>query len=169
MSDLRSSSARTQEQNVWQPVLRDSLEAHNPSGIPRLRTGNIEGPYNVTGISETPSRKRLFICKPTTAAKEAPCAAEILSAVARRAFRRPVTANRHRSADGVSITTLARKAATSTPASAPAWREFWPVRHLSFVPKNDPATLPAGRAASHHRSRTGVAPFVLPVEQHSRR
>src|SRR5262249_61161502 len=50
------------------------------------------GPYNVTGVSETPARKRLFICKPTTAAKEAPCAAEILSAVARRAFRRAVTA-----------------------------------------------------------------------------
>jgi hypothetical protein len=82
----------TQEQNVWQPVLRDSLEAHNPSGIPRLRSGNIQGPYNVTGISETPSRKRLFICKPSSAATEASCANTILSAVARRAFRRPVTA-----------------------------------------------------------------------------
>jgi mono/diheme cytochrome c family protein len=81
----------TQEQNMWQPVLRDSLEAHNPSGIPRLRTGNIEGPYNVTGITETPSRARLFVCKPATAAKETACASEILSAVARRAFRRPVT------------------------------------------------------------------------------
>jgi cytochrome c5 len=81
----------TQEQNMWQPVLRDSLEAHNPSGIPRLRTGNIEGPYNVTGISETPARKKLFTCKPTSAAKEGPCAAEILSGVARRAYRRPVT------------------------------------------------------------------------------
>jgi len=80
----------TQEQNMWQPVLRDSLEAHNPSGIPRLRTGNIEGPYNVTGVSETPARKRLFVCKPASASKEAPCAYEILSAVARRAFRRPV-------------------------------------------------------------------------------
>ena len=83
----------TQEQNMWQPVLRDSLEAHNPSGIPRLRTGNILGPYNVTGISETPSRKLLFTCKPKSAAQEAPCAAEVLSAVARRAFRRPVTAS----------------------------------------------------------------------------
>jgi mono/diheme cytochrome c family protein len=81
------------EQNAWQPVLRDSLEAHNPSGLPRLRTGNIEGPFNVTGISETPTRKRLFTCKPVTAAKEAPCASEILSAVARRAYRRPVGAN----------------------------------------------------------------------------
>jgi len=49
------------EQNAWQPVLRDSLEAHNPSGLPRLRTGNIEGPFNVTGISETPTRKRLHM------------------------------------------------------------------------------------------------------------
>jgi mono/diheme cytochrome c family protein len=81
-----------QEQNVWQPVLRDSLEAHNPSGTARLRTGNIEGPYNVTGISETPSRKRLFTCQPKTPAQETPCATEILSAVARRAFRRPVVA-----------------------------------------------------------------------------
>src|ERR1044071_9119364 len=82
----------TQEQNMWQPVLRDSLEAHNPSGIPRLRTGNIQGPFNVTGVSDTPARKRLFTCKPATAAKEGPCASEILSNVARRAFRRPVTA-----------------------------------------------------------------------------
>jgi hypothetical protein len=81
-----------QEQNVWQPVLRDSLEAHNPSGTLRLRTGNIEGPYNVTGISDTPSRKRLFICTPASPAQEAPCAARILSDVARRAFRRPVVA-----------------------------------------------------------------------------
>jgi hypothetical protein len=82
----------TQEQNVWQPILRDSLEAHNPSGIPRLRSGNIQGPYNVTGVSETSSRKRLFICKPSSAATETSCATTILSAVARRAFRRPVTA-----------------------------------------------------------------------------
>ena len=81
------------EQNAWQPVLRESLEAHNPSGLPRLRTGNIEGPYNVTGIGDTPVRRRLFTCKPATAAKEAPCASEILSAVARRAYRRPVGAN----------------------------------------------------------------------------
>jgi cytochrome c5 len=78
------------EQNVWQPVLRDSLEAHNPSGIPRLRTGNVEGPYNVTGVSDTPMRGRILTCRPASAAEEAPCAAEILSGVARRAFRRPV-------------------------------------------------------------------------------
>jgi hypothetical protein len=78
------------EQNVWQPVLRDSLEAHNPAGLPRLRTGNIEGPYNVTGISSTPTRSRLFVCAPAAPAQDTACATKILSSVARRAFRRPV-------------------------------------------------------------------------------
>jgi mono/diheme cytochrome c family protein len=81
----------TQEQNMWQPVLRSSQEAHNPSGLPRLRNGIIEGPYDPTGLSSTDSRKKLFVCTPKTAAQEAPCANTILSTVARRAFRRPVT------------------------------------------------------------------------------
>jgi hypothetical protein len=79
------------EQNAWEPGLRASLEVHNPSGMPRLEDGVIEGPFNVTGVSETPSRERIFVCRPTTQAQEPGCAAEILSKLARRAFRRPVT------------------------------------------------------------------------------
>ena len=82
----------TQEQNAWQPVLRATQEAHNPSGMPRLRNGIIEGPYNASGVSASASRQRLFVCTPTTAAEEAACAEKILATVARRAFRRPVTA-----------------------------------------------------------------------------
>jgi hypothetical protein len=81
----------TQEQNVWRPSLRASQEAHNPAGLPRLRNGIIEGPYSPTGVSESASRKRLFVCTPRSAAQEPPCAEQILSSVARRAFRRPVT------------------------------------------------------------------------------
>ena len=94
----------TQEQNVWQPVLRDSQEAHNPSGMPRLRNGNHRRP--VQRHRRQPQRdrvRRLFVCTPTTAAQEAPCADKILSAVARRAFRRPVVDDRHRRAAGASI------------------------------------------------------------------
>ena len=80
-----------EEQNVWQPLLRASQEAHNPSGLPRLRNGMIEGPFNVTGLSEMPSRKMLFVCTPTAASQEASCADRILSTVAKRAFRRPVS------------------------------------------------------------------------------
>jgi mono/diheme cytochrome c family protein len=81
----------TQEQNIWRPSLRASQEAHNPSGLPRLRNGIIEGPYGPSGVSESASRRRLFVCTPKSAAMETPCAEQILSTVARRAFRRPVT------------------------------------------------------------------------------
>ncbi|HEY3519091.1 MAG TPA: DUF1587 domain-containing protein, partial [Gammaproteobacteria bacterium] len=49
------------EQNAWEPGLRASLEAHNPSGMPRLEYGVVQGPYNVTGVSDTPTRERIFV------------------------------------------------------------------------------------------------------------
>ncbi|MGC4083238.1 MAG: DUF1595 domain-containing protein [Vicinamibacterales bacterium] len=51
----------------------------------------IEGPLTVTGISETPSRTRIFSCRPARPADEAACAEKIVSTLARRAYRRPVT------------------------------------------------------------------------------
>ena len=51
----------------------------------------ISGPYNATGPGETPSRSRIFVCRPTSSEDEEPCAREILSTLARRAYRRPVT------------------------------------------------------------------------------
>jgi hypothetical protein len=50
----------------------------------------ILGPYNATGSGQTPSRDRIFICRPAAAAQEQTCARKILSALARRAYRRPV-------------------------------------------------------------------------------
>src|SRR6185436_14079020 len=81
-----------QRQDVWRPSLRDSQEIHMIGGLPRLRTVNVEGPYNVKGISSTPSRERLFVCRPASAAEEPACAEKILMNLARRAYRRPVTA-----------------------------------------------------------------------------
>jgi len=86
------------EQNVWQPALRASLEIHNPSGMPRLEYGAVEGPYNATGVSNTPSRDRIYVCQPQSAADEPACAEEIISTLARRAFRRPVDATDYASA-----------------------------------------------------------------------
>jgi hypothetical protein len=79
------------EQNSWEPGLRASLEIHNPSGMPRLEYVSIEGPHSVTGVSDTPSRERVFVCQPTSETEEPACAAEILANLARQAFRRPVT------------------------------------------------------------------------------
>jgi hypothetical protein len=51
----------------------------------------IDGPHNPTGRGDTPSRAKVFTCHPASASEEEPCAKTILSGLARRAFRRPVT------------------------------------------------------------------------------
>ena len=79
------------EQGVWQPSLRDSQEVHLTADRPRLRFMNIVGPFNVTGISSTPSRDLIFTCQPAAPSEEAACAEDIFSDLARRAFRRPVS------------------------------------------------------------------------------
>ena len=51
----------------------------------------IGGPYKATGLGDTPSRRRIFVCRPANASGEDPCARKILATLARRAYRRPVT------------------------------------------------------------------------------
>jgi hypothetical protein len=102
-----------QLQDVWEPSKRDSQEIHMVGGLPKLRSVFIDGPYNVRGVSEGPSRRLLFVCHPASAAgstsskgagsapakgaaaanlDDTSCAAKILTNLARRAYRRPVTA-----------------------------------------------------------------------------
>lgn len=61
-------------------------------GPPTMDRLEISGPYNAKGVSETPSRRRIFVCKPANAGDEPACASKILSIIARRAFRRDLTA-----------------------------------------------------------------------------
>ena len=58
---------------------------------PHLGTLTITGPFNATGVGDTPARRRIFVCRPSNENEAAACAAEILSTLARRAYRRPVT------------------------------------------------------------------------------
>jgi hypothetical protein len=51
----------------------------------------IRGPLVVTGMSASPSRKKIFVCQPANTADETPCARRIISNLAQRAFRRPAT------------------------------------------------------------------------------
>jgi len=96
------------------PFLRSSAGTYDSTGRPHIETMTIAGPFNPIGPGETPSRQRIFSCRPKTAAEEeAPasakasarsrrssqeieasedgCATKILSTLARRAYRRPVT------------------------------------------------------------------------------
>jgi hypothetical protein len=59
--------------------------------VPHLGSVTIVGPYQAAGVGDTPSRRQVFVCRPTTAQQELPCAKQIISTLARRAFRRPVT------------------------------------------------------------------------------
>jgi hypothetical protein len=51
----------------------------------------ISGPYNAKVPEDTPSRRRIFSCRPKSSADEAACAKTILTTLARRAYRRPAT------------------------------------------------------------------------------
>ena len=55
--------------------------------MPTITTVTVAGPYAPTGSGETPSRWRIFVCRPATPADEPRCAREILSTLARRAYR----------------------------------------------------------------------------------
>jgi hypothetical protein len=59
--------------------------------LPHLRDLAISGPHRVTGVSDTPSRRRVFVCRPLTAADEMPCADRIIRRIATEAYRRPLT------------------------------------------------------------------------------
>ncbi|HEV3061121.1 MAG TPA: DUF1592 domain-containing protein [Vicinamibacterales bacterium] len=61
--------------------------------LPHVRDFIIKGPYHATGISETPSRQRIFTCRPTLATEEGPCARQIVSRLGGEAYRRPLTAS----------------------------------------------------------------------------
>ena len=74
---------------------RWSSAAEDPAGYGVTELTHIDellitGPKNVTGVSETESRLRIFSCRPTTAAEERACAQQILTALATKAYRRPV-------------------------------------------------------------------------------
>ncbi len=58
---------------------------------PAVSNVSVSGPYNAKGPGDTPSRRKIFVCSPAGAADEEPCARKILSTLARRAYRRPVT------------------------------------------------------------------------------
>jgi hypothetical protein len=59
--------------------------------LPHLHELSITGPTNVSGLSDTPSRRKIFTCRPAAGSDEIPCAKKIISALARQAFRKPPT------------------------------------------------------------------------------
>ncbi|MDE2905479.1 MAG: DUF1592 domain-containing protein [Acidobacteriota bacterium] len=75
------------------PTLLPPRHTSSTYEAPRMDvdTVRLEGPFDPTGPGDTPSRQRIFVCRPAGGADAEPCAAEILGTLARRAYRRPVT------------------------------------------------------------------------------
>jgi mono/diheme cytochrome c family protein len=89
---LKRSSAASVD--LLQPFLRERIDPITPVGIPELDQVSVEGPFNVTGSGESPSRRRIFSCRGDGAADDKAslgCARTILATLARRAYRRPVS------------------------------------------------------------------------------
>jgi cytochrome c5 len=59
--------------------------------VPHLREFAVTGPTRVTGVSDTPSRRKVFTCRALSDAEELGCATRILTALAGKAYRRPAT------------------------------------------------------------------------------
>ena len=74
-----------------QQFLYDAIVATDHLGLPHVEYMTVSGPFNAGDAGETPSRERVFACRPVRPAEERPCATTILSKLARRAYRRPVT------------------------------------------------------------------------------
>jgi hypothetical protein len=55
-----------------------------------IQSVEIDGPLDPVGVGDTPSRRRILSCKPQSSNEEEPCAREIVTTLATRAFRRPV-------------------------------------------------------------------------------
>ena len=74
-------------------TLADTQIGSGVSGVttvPHLREFAVVGPSKVTGVSDTPSRRRVFSCRPLSPQEEVGCATKILTSLATKAYRRPV-------------------------------------------------------------------------------
>jgi hypothetical protein len=76
---------------ILEPFLRTTLDPVNEAGLPHIDQVVVSGPYNATGPGDTPSRHKIFVCRPASASEEVGCAKKILTGLARGAYRRPIT------------------------------------------------------------------------------
>ena len=83
------------EYRIFEQTLVDVSAGTVPgmTTLPHLHELSITGPMKVEGVSDTPSRRKIFTCHPAAGSDEIPCAKQIIAKLARQAYRRPVTEN----------------------------------------------------------------------------
>ena len=78
-------------ENLTKPLLRSYLSPNSVAGLPAVSKIIVTGPFNVVGSGDSPNRQRIFTCQPSGSTDEMACAKEILSTIARRAYRGSIT------------------------------------------------------------------------------
>jgi hypothetical protein len=82
------------DNSLNEPFERTTIETGGIAGyvfFPHIGLVRIEGPYDAKGASDTASRRKIFVCRPTSERDEEACARKIVSNLATRGFRRPAT------------------------------------------------------------------------------
>jgi hypothetical protein len=82
--------SEAQKDDLIKPFMRTTIDGLDITGDPSVDRVNIEGPFNQTGAGDTASRRKIFVCRPASSKDELPCARQILSSLARHAYRRPL-------------------------------------------------------------------------------
>ena len=79
----------------WSLASTSIANAYGFTSLPHLRDLAIRGPETVTGVSDTPSRARIFTCRPDAPGEARGCASAIVGRLGAAAYRRPLTAANH--------------------------------------------------------------------------
>ena len=116
----------------------------HPRVQPAIYSVSIVGPYAATGAGDTPSRRRIFVARPTGPDQEDRCAKQILSALIRRAYRRPITESDLRGPFDLYRAARAEDGFEAGIESALAAVLVSP--HFLFRVERDPAGVPANTA-----------------------
>ena len=75
----------------WSLASTATSRTYGIHNVPHLRDLFVTGPFEATGVSETPSRERIFECRPLSSEESRPCAERILGRLGRLAYRRELT------------------------------------------------------------------------------
>jgi hypothetical protein len=82
--------SHAEKDDLIKPFLRTTIDGLDITGDPSVDRMSVEGPFHATGAGNTPSRNRVFLCTPANTQDELPCARKIISALMRKAYRRPI-------------------------------------------------------------------------------
>ena len=135
---------------------------HGITNMPHLRDLVVTGPYNPTGVSDTPSRRRIFTCRPTSPDEARPCAEKIVTTLGGAGVSPAARGERREGAHGASTTKGAKEGGFEVGIRT-ALEAILASPHFVFRFEETPAGAKPGDALRHQRHRPRVAPLVLPV------